>query len=343
MKGLMFLAAVAPGSAHFAPGSLQQTVDGIFEKYLPSKPEGRACPFVRISEQCDLFNTTMTEIKACHRACNHGVFECHLQCPKAKPTSVKELVRLGDAMICHKSCGRDKACHKHSCSCPFAQKHAACDKLAEVMECHEKGGDHHTCKLDQDAKELLLHEPWSLVQDVTNHVVDHVLPAAPIASCEEVRSCHKSCGHDHACHKVCPRGAMGALKEQCAALNETKACHQSCEAQGINCPFQKFSCHMKCPMSMPASVEELKGTASHMACHTECGSDVQCHHSCPMPVTWAEKKEKCAEYAEVAECHKGCGGRHECHMQCPSIELRGGPSPTSPNALVKEVLSQLII
>merc|ERR1711879_84870 len=88
-------------------------------------------------------------------------------------------------MVCHKSCRKEKACHEQ-CSCPFEQKQAACDNLAEVIACHKKGGNHHTCKLDQDAKELLLHEPWSLVRDVANHVVDHVLPAEPLASCQEV-------------------------------------------------------------------------------------------------------------------------------------------------------------
>mmetsp|Transcript_143805 Transcript_143805/g.400825 ORF Transcript_143805/g.400825 Transcript_143805/m.400825 type:complete len:349 (+) Transcript_143805:93-1139(+) len=347
MKAAVLLVAAAGASAQQeAPGELQRLVDGIFERYLPQEQKAHTCPFARIAEQCEQFNATLTQSRACHAACEHGDFKCHLKCPRARPTSVQELLRLGEAMVCHKSCGRDMLCHKTACACPFSRKQAACGKLAEAVECHRRGGNHTSCKLDEDAKELLLAEPWSLVKDVADHLVDFLAPPAQQpATEEEVRGCHAHCGHDAACHRACPAGQRGVLKEQCALLDTAKACHQSCKSKESKCPFKKMACHMKCPLSMPSSVEELKATAEHMACHAECGQDRQCHQSCPKPRQWAEKKERCAEYNRVAACHKGCMSQgHECHLRCPSLHFPDAPQPVSSlGGMVKEVVNSLLI
>jgi hypothetical protein len=349
MKAFAVLAAAATASAQVAPDSLTEAVNSIFDKYLPPRYGSQACPFTRISEQCEILNNTVTEVKSCHAACGHGDFKCHLACPKAKPTSVQELVELGSAMACHTLCGSDVSCHRTVCSCPFKKKMAACGKLADTIQCHKGGGNHLTCKLDEDAKALLLQEPWSLVQDVANHVVDYLLPlpAEQQATKDEVRGCHIGCRGDHACHKACPSGPFGILKDQCEALNTTVACHQSCKAQAMKCPFQKMACHMKCPMAMPASVEELKMLADHMACHVECGKDKQCHGSCVKPKLWTEKKETCAKYNSMVACHRDCKDHgHECHMSCPSVHISDQASlslASPPGNVVKEAVSRLLI
>lgn len=349
MKIFAVFAGVTAASAQMPPGSWSEAVNNIFDKYLPPRHERQACPFTRISEQCEILNSTMTEVKACHATCGHGDFNCHLACPKAKPTSVQELVKLGEAMVCHKACGRDVSCHRTACSCPFGQRLAACGKLADTVQCHKAGGNHSTCSLDKDAKALLLQEPWSLVQDVANHVVDYLLPL-PVeqqATEDEVRGCHMGCRGDHDCHKACPSGPFGILKGQCEALNTTAACHRSCKAQAIKCPFQNMACHMKCPMSMPASVEEFKLLAGHMACHVECGKDEQCHKSCVKPMLWTEKEEVCGNYKSMVACHRDCRGHgHECHRSCPSVHISDKASlslASPPSNVVKDAVSRILI
>mmetsp|Transcript_179 Transcript_179/g.621 ORF Transcript_179/g.621 Transcript_179/m.621 type:complete len:105 (+) Transcript_179:795-1109(+) len=104
-----------------------------------------------------------------------------------------------------------------------------------------------------------------------------------------------------------------------------------------------MSCHMTCPKSMPSTVEELKATAEHMACHAECGKGERCHKSCPLSRQWTERKARCAEF-ERAACHKGCRGQgHECHAQCPTVSFSDAPpAASSPGSVVKKVLSSLI-
>jgi hypothetical protein len=265
------------------------------------------------------------------------------------PTSVRELVKMKDSMLCHKACGQDRECHKTSCTCPFEEKVAACGKLAEVIECHKKGGTHSTCRLDADAKELLLHEPWSLAKDVAYHVVDKLIPTDPDqqATEEVVRSCHQGCGPDYACHKGCPMGPWGILKDQCEALNATHACHRSCEEQETTCPFKKMSCHLKCPHMMPSSLRELKMAVDHMACHAGCGDSQACHQSCPLPELWAEKKATCVEYDKMRACHVNCRGHaHECHQSCESFKFEGRAvlSMLSPSSRVfEEAVDVLLI
>merc|ERR1712129_468780 len=114
-------------------------------------------------------------------------------------------------------------------------------------------------------------------------------------------------------------------------------------AQEIKCPFKKMKCHMICPSSMPASVEELKLTAEHMACHTECGKDEKCHKSCGSPKMWTQRKERCAEHERVASCHRNCGHDHWCHASCPRMsffEKELTPAANAPGSLAKEVLDK---
>lgn len=341
MRAVVLL-AVSTAAAH----PLQPLVDQIFKAYLP---ESHACPFERISQQCQLFNNTMTESHACHHACPHGDFACHFKCPMARPTSMKGLQEVAQAMQCHTACGHDKECHRSKCQCPFQKKVAACAQLLEVVECHKRGGDHSTCHLEQGAKELLLQEPWSLAKDVANHLVDRLLPVPKEqqATEEQVRSCHMGCGHDYSCHKACPTGPWGAVKEQCAAINTTHACHRECAAREIKCPVKKMSCHMKCPHMMPSSLGELKMAVDHMACHADCGKDAACHKACSLPELWIEKKAKCAEYDAMKACHKGCRGHgHICHQACPAFDFNGRAvhsMMSPPAAPFKELVSTLMI
>eukprot|EP00931_Biecheleriopsis_adriatica_P074426 TRINITY_DN48484_c0_g1_i1.p1 TRINITY_DN48484_c0_g1~~TRINITY_DN48484_c0_g1_i1.p1 ORF type:complete len:348 (+),score=71.34 TRINITY_DN48484_c0_g1_i1:73-1116(+) len=340
---LAIAVAIASGHQEVTPGTLQQLVEGVFEKYLPMDQKGDVCK--RMVEQCQLFNDTWTGAKACHRACEHGDFQCHLKCPMAMPGTVKELAQLGEAMVCHKSCGKDRLCHK-ACKCPFSHKHKACGNLAEAVECHKRGGNHTTCRMEKDSVDFLLTEPWSLVQDVVNHVVDFLLPPTlPLATEQEVHSCHAGCGRDHACHHACPKGQWGALKEQCVTLDSQIACHKACKTQETACPFKKMSCHMRCPKSMPESIEEVKAMAEHMACHFDCGKDHQCHKSCPVAEQWTERKEKCAKYELVSACHKGCHGQgYDCHVQCPHTAFPDTPpTANSTNSMIKEVVTSLLV
>jgi len=368
MSAAVLFAAAALASAQAAPGGLQELVDGIFEKYLPPAATWQevkacrakcgedascvahcpqyTCPWARISAQCGSFNSTRATARECHEACGHGDFACHFKCPMSKPTSLKELRQLGDAVACHAKCGHDRVCHKTACACPFAEKQALCAKLDGVVECHRNGGSHSTCKLDREAKELLLAEPWSLVKDVADHVVDHLLPLpdGQQATEEEVRECHMHCGFDSACHKACPSGPYGIVKDHCEALDTTTACHRSCG--GIACPFGKMKCHMTCPMSMPSSVRELKDLADHIACHSECGRDEACHKSCLISDMWARKVQRCGQYDAMVACHKGCAQQPHCHASCPRIDMEGAAMKslaTPPGNVVKEVVSTIIM
>jgi len=337
MRAVVFVAIAAVASA----ATVQEVVDNLFDKYLPQKVtwedvkacrakcnenEGclaacpkYECPFQRISEQCDLFNSSMSDTKACHHACKHD-FACHFKCPMAMPTTMKELKAIGESMACHTHCGHDHACHKN-CNCPWKEKHARCEKLESVVTCMKNGGSHSTCPhLDEETKTELMQEPWSLAKDIANHVADYLLPqekAEKEVSHEEMKACHMKCGWDKECHHKCPKPLRWKkMKEECNTLNEASVCHHACEQSETKCPFKKHECHFKCPMSMPSSVKELKGLTDHVLCHTTCGQDKMCHAACPNS-NWDEKKAHCEKFQEISACHKGCGWDHNCHRNCP--------------------------
>jgi len=337
MRAVIFLALASVASA----ATVQEVVDNLFDKYLPPKAtweEVKACrakcnedegclaacpkyecPFKRISEQCDLFNSTGAMIKKCHEECGHDS-ACHWRCPMSAPTTMKELKGMGETMACHTQCGHeDHACHKN-CPKPWKEKQARCEKLEAVVTCMKDGGSHATCPhLDEETKTQLMQEPWSLAKDVANHVVDYILPAEKEVSHEEVKACHMKCGWDRGCHHKCPGGPWKKLKEECIALDQASACHHACENSGTKCPFKKTECHFKCPASMPSSVMELKGLTDHVLCHTTCGQDKTCHATCPNS-NWAEKKAQCDKFKEIRACHKACGWDHTCHGNCPHGE-----------------------
>lgn len=346
MRVVTFFASVAAASAEV---NLQQLVDDLFDKYLPQKSTGEGMKlcnaFGRISAQCDLFNSTMSSSMECHKACDHHDFACHLKCPKAMPSSVKELQKIAESMLCHTRCGKDISCHKSACPKPWAERQELCGKIEAVVSCFRSGGSHSTCpSLDSHTKTQLLQEPESFVKDVADHIVDYLLPlpAGQEASREEVKDCHMKCGHDFACHKECPSGEWGILKDQCAALDIAHTCHQACGQLVTKCPVAKMKCHLKCPISMPTSVKELKYLTDHMACHASCAQDKACHRTCPKSV-WSKKKAQCMTYTKVMECHRGCGHVPDCHMHCPHLDedsLKGVSN--EPTSLVKEVISVIV-
>jgi len=333
MKASIFISIASVAST----ATVQEVVDDLFDEYLPQRAtweEVKACrakctedggclaacpkyecPFQRISQQCDLFNSSMAAAKACHQACEHD-FACHFKCPMAMPTSMKELKAIVEAMTCHTQCSHDHACQKN-CNCPWKQKHERCEKLKAVVTCMKDGGSHATCPhLDKETKTLLMQEPWSLAKDVANHVADFLLPQQKEVSHEEFKACHMKCGWEHECHHKCPGGPWKKLKEECNTLEFASACHHACKQSETKCPFKKTECHFKCPMSMPSSVKELKDLTDHVLCHTACGQDAMCHATCPNS-NWDEKQAQCKKYQEVVECHKGCGRDRSCHHNCP--------------------------
>lgn len=368
MRVIIFFALAFATSADIVPSKLQQMVDSLFDSYLPQKvawEEVKACrtkcgkdedclascpkydcPFSRISAQCDLFNSTMSSSKECHRACDHHDFACHFKCPMAKPTSVKELVKIGEAMLCHISCGKKGACHKSACSNPWSEKQERCGKLVAVVSCLHSGGNRSFCPhLDNETRTQLLEEPQSIVKDVADHIVDYLLPlpAGQEATREEVKACHIECGHDFECHKKCPTGSWGILRDQCDTISFASACHQTCENLVTKCPLAKMKCHFKCPMSMPTSVKELRGFMDHVACHATCGQDKACHETCPSSV-WSQKKRQCMVYNKMMACHQACGHFHDCHMNCPHLDEAALKEVSKdPTRFVKEVISTIIV
>jgi hypothetical protein len=264
----------------------------------------------------------------------------------AKPTTMKELQAISEAMLCHTKCGKDKACHKSACSNPFAEKQARCEKLEEIVACYHGGGSHATCPhLDNKTNEELMQEPWSLAKDIANHVADYLLPLpeGQEVSADDVRACHMRCGHDHQCHKNCPTGVYGRLKDQCDTLDNASSCHHACEQAQTKCPFKKTECHFQCPMSMPTSVNELKGLTDHVLCHTTCGQDKACHGACPNS-NWDEKKTQCKQYKMMMTCHMRCGSSHSCHASCPHLygDVLNG-AKHEPSDLLKEIADVLIV
>lgn len=366
MKAIVFLAITSVAASL----SVKEVVDNLFDKYLPQKatweevkacrgkcnkdevcigacPEFK-CPFERIVAQCDLFNSSMTDAKACHHGCGHD-FACHFKCPMAQPTTIKELKLVGEAMVCHKKCGHDHECHKACChggANPWAEKQARCEKLHTVVMCHHSGGSHSTCPhLDENTKTELMQEPWSIVKDMADHVADYLLPLSDgqEVSVEAVRACHMSCGRDGPCHKQCPKGVFGRFHDKCDQLEDAGTCHQTCEQAEIKCPFKKMQCHFKCPMAMPTSVKELKGLTDHVVCHATCGGDKMCHKTCPNS-NWEEKKSQCKQYHDMAQCHKKCAGDHNCHASCPRLNDQIlNDVKQEPTSIVKEVIDVLVV
>merc|ERR1719386_295571 len=227
-------------------------------------------------------------------------------------------------MACHTHCGHDHACHQN-CNCPWKEKQALCEKLEVVVTCMKDGGSHSTCPhLDEETKTQLMQEPWSLAKDIANHVADYLLPQEKEASHEDIKNCHMKCGWDRECHHKCPgHHHWKKMKEERDTLNQASVCHHACEQSETKCPFKKTECHFKCPMSMPSSVQELKGLTDHVLCHTTCGHDKTCHSTCPNS-NWDEKKAKCEKFQEISACHKLCGRDHACHHKCPHGEWHHG-------------------
>lgn len=358
MQRILSLACLASTT-----GTYHSVVDKLFEEYLPEEATWvevkhcrgsckgdqscldscphYACPWKRVSKQCDIFSSTLAESKACHHACEHD-FKCHFQCPMTKPTSVKQLQLFGEGVLCHHSCGHDRTCHK-ACPSPWEEKHALCSKLEGVVACHRNHVSSSCPRLDNETKQALLEEPSSLIKDVVSHVADYLLPLlfGQEASREEVKACHMNCGHEHDCHKNCPKGAWGRLADQCDLMNASSSCHGSCQTLETKCPFAKMKCHFKCPMAMPGSVHDLKTLADHIACHTDCHNQ-SCHESCPD--VWARKHAQCQAYHSMKACWSNCGHSghsHACYAQCPSSEDL--EVDQSPHNVLKDALQVLMV
>jgi len=341
MKAIIFCTISCTVSA----ASVQEVVDILFDNYLPLKVSREevktcrancntdndcletcpkfACPFQRISMQCDRFNSSMVDAKVCHHACEHD-FLCHVKCPMAKPTTMKELHVFAEAAVCHTQCGDDHACHKvcHETFNPWVEKQARCEKLHDVVMCMRSGESRSACPhLDEKTKAELMQEPWSLLKDIANHAVNYLLslPKEQDVSVERVKSCHMQCGADVVCHRKCPKGAWGDFHDKCDMLEVASVCHKTCENSEIECPFKKMECHFQCPMSKPTSLEELKGLMDHVLCHTACNQNKSCHKACPNS-NWSERKAQCKQYDEVVACHKRCAGDHSCHASCPHLQ-----------------------
>uniref|UniRef100_A0A6U6QTD0 TRAF-type domain-containing protein n=1 Tax=Zooxanthella nutricula TaxID=1333877 RepID=A0A6U6QTD0_9DINO len=362
--------AVFTLAAGAAASSVQEVVDGLFDDYLPQKVPWESvkacrgscgvdeaclarcphyeCPFKRISKQCDILETSMATVKACHQTCDHHDFACHFNCPMTTPTSLKEVGGLAKAMACHAHCGGNKTCHRSSCAKPWAKRHEHCQELEAVVACHRNSSTGRAAcpRLKPSTKQALLQEPPSLVKDIMNHVVDHILPLpqGQGATTEEVRACHMGCGADHGCHKRCPAGAFGRVKDQCGTLKEAHTCHTACKHLETACPVKKAECHFKCPVSMPTSVRELKGLTDHVICHMSCGSDGACHKGCPASV-WARKQAQCEVYDAMVACHKACGHHsHSCHASCPRLPTDMLEEfPEQPRSLAKEIIDVLVV
>jgi len=292
----------------------------------------RACPkgvWGRVKEQCGTLDASM----ACHRACGHDLV-CHFKCPMAKPTSLAELKELSDHMVCHAKCRGDKSCHR-KCGNPWAWKQAQCEELAAVAECHKSCGKDHGCHVRCPTVDLREAEeaPFSLLQDIADHVVDHLLPPPQEATMEEIKRCHTGCGEDFACHKKCPSGVWGRLQGQCEILGEMMACHKGCG--------RCYKCHMACPMAKPASVRELKEFVDAMMCHPQCGKNQACHKACVDP--WEQKKGQCVELKTVKACHQGCGKDRACHKECPRLEKETMEQlAREPTSLTKDIIDHAI-
>eukprot|EP00931_Biecheleriopsis_adriatica_P049328 TRINITY_DN28533_c0_g1_i1.p1 TRINITY_DN28533_c0_g1~~TRINITY_DN28533_c0_g1_i1.p1 ORF type:complete len:366 (+),score=74.08 TRINITY_DN28533_c0_g1_i1:57-1154(+) len=349
-----------------AAASYQSVVDTLFEQYLPEDATWvevkkcreacngdkqcidecphYECPWKRVSQQCDIFNSTLAESKACHHACEHD-FACHFKCPMTQPASVKQLQLFGKAMLCHHTCGHDKTCHE-ACPSAWEEKQELCGKLEEVVSCHHL--KHHDCpRLDNKTKQALLEEPSSLTKDVLLHVADHLLPlpSGQKASREEVKACHQACrttsGDIRECHKNCPKGAWGRLKDQCKMMSASASCHESCKNLESKCPFSKMKCHFQCPTAMPSSVHELKNLADHVACHADCGQDQSCHESCPD--VWAQKHAQCQAYNNMTSCWSSCGHSHACYAKCGSARDLLAEVEKAPYNVIKDALRILMV
>jgi len=61
------------------------------------------------------------------------------------PSSVKELKGLTDHVLCHTTCGQDKACHSTCPNSNWDEKKAKCEKFQEISACHKGCGWDHNC------------------------------------------------------------------------------------------------------------------------------------------------------------------------------------------------------
>merc|ERR1719213_660930 len=111
----------------------------------------KACPagiFGRFKEQC----AALDAASACHKACvdsktecPYKKHECHFKCPMSMPTSVKELRGITGHVLCHKTCGKDKACHKACPNSVWSEKMEQCKSYHNIMACHQSCGHSHIC------------------------------------------------------------------------------------------------------------------------------------------------------------------------------------------------------
>merc|ERR1719401_849423 len=89
--------------------------------------------------------------------------------------------------------------------------------------------------------------------------------------------------------------------------------------------MHSIMCHMSCPFPfehLTFSLEKSLKIVKHLACHTWCGSDLECHKtSCANP--WAELEAKCDLYWNVSRCHRACGEDRGCHYKCPRMSPHG--------------------
>eukprot|EP00441_Pelagodinium_beii_P013108 CAMPEP_0197704464 /NCGR_PEP_ID=MMETSP1338-20131121/125949_1 /TAXON_ID=43686 ORGANISM="Pelagodinium beii, Strain RCC1491" /NCGR_SAMPLE_ID=MMETSP1338 /ASSEMBLY_ACC=CAM_ASM_000754 /LENGTH=569 /DNA_ID=CAMNT_0043288367 /DNA_START=53 /DNA_END=1762 /DNA_ORIENTATION=- len=323
-----------------AAGSYQTVVDTLFEEYLPEEATWAEvkqcreackgdepcmnecphyeCPWKRISQQCDIFNSSVTESKACHHACEHHDFACHAKCPMSQPTSVKQLQLFGKAMLCHHTCGHDKTCHQ-ACPNSWTEKQALCSKLEEVVSCyHEK---HHDCpRLDNETK-----QPTSVKQ---------------LQLFGKAMLCHHTCGHDKTCHQACPN-SWTEKQALCSKLEEVVSCYHEKHHDCPRLDNETKQALLEEPSSLTKDIllhvaDELfrlptgqEATSEEVhECHKICqakGKDVQeCHKMCPKGA-WGRLEDQCKMMNASAICHQSCQEletkcpfkKMKCHFQCP--------------------------
>jgi CO dehydrogenase/acetyl-CoA synthase alpha subunit len=102
--------------------------------------------------------------------------ECHFKCPMSMPSSVGELKGLTDHVLCHTTCGQDKACHQTCPNSNWAEKTAQCAQYHEMGACHKACAGVHSChakcpRLSANILNEEKKEPSNLLKDVANVLV----------------------------------------------------------------------------------------------------------------------------------------------------------------------------
>mmetsp|Transcript_17624 Transcript_17624/g.36379 ORF Transcript_17624/g.36379 Transcript_17624/m.36379 type:complete len:503 (-) Transcript_17624:211-1719(-) len=251
-------------------------------------------PWIQMEETCN----HGFDIIRCHQSCGDDM-NCHRTCPL--PKCPKMAAKVKGIIQCNVDCGSDDTC-RDACNAPVRSFRQMCGRLSMSGNCHKTCGRdrvcHKQCPKVFEAKTFGAKPDFAGVQPPPAKMLawkfrscqascagdDDCIEKCPKPfwlgfkkTCHEVApimECHRNCGHDDECHKECPLPSCPRMK---AMVEATNKCHERCGSDQ--------ECHYHCPTPLMDLQMRCQAFEEAQRCHEAC-TEGDCHHLCPKAELW---------------------------------------------------------